>query len=71
MQTKTQEFLKRKFAAQASCHFSALAIEKESYNTIKKELEKERDELINELNEKQNDKDVNMTIKLLNNGRCP
>ncbi len=52
---KVQEHIidmKREFAEKASYHLSALAFEKESYSTIKRELEKVRDKLINELNEK-------------------
>ena len=44
--------MKKELAEKASYHFTALAFEKESYNTIKTELEKVRDELIKELKEK-------------------
>jgi hypothetical protein len=52
---ETQEYildLKREFAEKASYHLTALAFEKESYNTIKRELDKVHDELIKELKEK-------------------
>lgn len=51
---ETQEYildLKREFAEKASYHFTALAFQKESYNTIKRELEKVRDKLVKELKE--------------------
>ena len=44
--------MKRELAEKTSYHFTALAFEKESYNTIKRELEKVRNELIKELKEK-------------------
>jgi hypothetical protein len=44
--------MKRKFAEKASYNFTALAFEKESYNTIKRKLVKVRDKLIKELKEK-------------------
>jgi hypothetical protein len=44
--------MKRELAEKASYHFTALAFEKESYNTIKRELVKVRDKLIKELKEK-------------------
>ncbi len=52
---KVQEHIidmKRKFAEKANYHFTALAFEKESYSTIKRELEKVSDKLIKELKEK-------------------
>lgn len=52
---KIQEHIidtKREFAEKACYHFTALAFEKESHNTIKRELEKVREKLIKELKEK-------------------
>lgn len=43
--------MKRELAEKASYHFTALAFEKESFNTIKRELEKVRNELLKELKE--------------------
>ena len=51
---EVQEYIidmKREFAEKTSYHFTALAFEKESYTTIKRELEKVHDELIKELKE--------------------
>ncbi|MDE2216701.1 MAG: hypothetical protein KGJ87_06025 [Planctomycetota bacterium] len=53
---ETQEYiinLKKELVEKASFHFTALAFAKESYNKIKAELEKVRDELIEELKQKQ------------------
>ncbi|GAX62377.1 post-segregation antitoxin CcdA [Candidatus Scalindua japonica] len=52
---ETQEHIidmKKELAEKASYHFTALAFEKESYNTIKRELEKVREKLVKELKEK-------------------